>query len=134
MKCLKKHENSKPLGSNSRVGWLRVKHGDSNPVSLEIPIVFVNSAEGAQHILIDPVRLPYYLDLSTKEIDSLVQANLMRRATIRVPKPKIDYLQLALSYQEKLASGMIPTIAALARHLGVSRAWVSHVMKARSGP
>ncbi len=73
-------------------------------------------------------RLPYYLDLGSVDIDSLVQANLMRRATIRVPRQKLDYGLLALSYQEKLDSGMFPTRAALARHLGVSRAWVTMVM------
>jgi hypothetical protein len=112
-----------------RLGWLRVKHGDSNPLSLEIPVVFADSAKGAQHIVIDPIRLPYYLNLSALEIDSLVQASLMRRAIIRVPKQKLDYRQLALSYQEKLDSGMFPTRASLARHLGVSRAWVTMVMK-----
>ncbi len=111
-----------------RVGWLRDRHGDSNPLSLEIPIVFANSAKGAQHIVIDPVRLSYYLDLSGIEIDSLVQANLLRRVTIRVPKQKIDYRQLAVSYQEKLESGIFPTRASLALHLGVSRAWVTKVM------
>jgi hypothetical protein len=75
--------------------------------------------------------LPYYLDLSALEIDSLVQANLMRQATIRVPKQKLDYRQLALSYHEKLDSGMFPTRASLARYLGVSRAWVTIVMNAR---
>jgi hypothetical protein len=127
---LKQHENSKPKGTSSRVGWFRVKHGDSNPLSLEIPVVFVNNAKGAQHIVIDPVRLPYYMGLNILEVETLIQANLTRRATIRVPKQKLDYRQLAVSYQEKLDSGIFPTRASLARHLGVSRAWVTMVMNA----
>ncbi len=111
-----------------RASLLRDRHGDPNPLSLEIPIVFTKNAKGAQHIVIDTVRLPYYLNLIALEIDSLVQANLMLRPVIRLPKQKLDYCQLAVSYQEKLGSGMFPTKASLARHLDVSRSWVTTVM------
>jgi hypothetical protein len=47
----------------------------------------------------------------------------------KIPQKRIDYPQLAMQYGEMLENGQFPSKSALARELGVSRAWRSKVMK-----
>lgn len=110
--------------------WLRVKHEDSIKLSLEIPIKFSNNAKGAKHIVIDPARLPYYLDLKSSDLVRLRKAGLIEpEAPARIPKPRIDYPRLAQEYKQKLDSEKYSTRSALARDLGVSRAWITEIFK-----
>ena len=112
-----------------RVEELREKHEESNFLKFEIPIVLVNNAKGAKHIVIDHVRLLYYLNLCQSDIIALRDSGLIQTgAPIKVQQPRIDYLVLSEEYQKKLDGGDFSTRAALARSLGVSRAWISMVL------
>jgi hypothetical protein len=67
-----------PLKKISQLFWgicslLRDKHEDSINPSLEIPTLFASNAIVAKHIVIDPVRLPYYLELNNADIESLMR-------------------------------------------------------------
>ena len=78
----------------------------------------------------DSERLPEDLSLTDEDIESLSQRGLVRR---RLQKPRlkdrVDYEALRQTYHQMLQSGAFQSRAELARHLGVSRVWVSRVLK-----
>lgn len=78
----------------------------------------------------DPTRLHYYLDLQKTDITALQRDGLVQpELPVKIKKPKIDYPALAQSYRQKLENGTFTTRADLARSIGVSRAWISMVLK-----
>jgi hypothetical protein len=78
----------------------------------------------------DSERLPEELGLNEEAIRCLVQAGLVRpRPQNPRPNPRIDYAALRQTYARMLAEGPLSTQTELARHLGVSRVWVSRVLK-----
>ncbi len=113
-----------------RVEGLRAKHQDSITLNYELPIVFANNPKGAKHIFIDPARLPYFLAIHQRDMIALREAGLIQaEVPVRIPKIRIEYAALAQEYLQKLNGGEFPTRADLARSIGVSRAWISKVMK-----
>ncbi len=89
----------------------------------EITFVFVNKDKGAKHIVIDPARLPYFLNLNQSDIEALKSAELLQSsASVVVQKSRINYSELAAQYKQKFDNGEFPNRAALARNIGVSRA------------
>ena len=117
--------------SRVRLGYeLRDRHGDSIHVRYEIPIVFANNPKGAKHIFIDYTRLPFYLNLLPADFVGLRKHGLIHpEAPVKVPRIRVNYPLLAQEYQQKLESKEFVTRAELARSLGVSRAWISKVMR-----
>jgi DNA invertase Pin-like site-specific DNA recombinase len=78
----------------------------------------------------DSERLPHELGLDEEEIQGLLQAGLVRlRPQKSRPKERIDYAALQQTYLRTLAEGGFSTQTELARNLGVSRVWVSRVLK-----
>jgi hypothetical protein len=78
----------------------------------------------------DSARLPQELGLDEEAIQGLLQAGLVRlRPQKPRPKPRIDYAALQQTYSRMLAEGPFFTQSELALHLGVSRVWVSRVLK-----
>ncbi len=56
-------------------------------------------------------------------------AGLIQQETlIKIRNERIDYFALAQEYNSRLQSGEFSTRAALARSIGVSRAWISKVL------
>ena len=109
---------------------LRERLENSNYVLLRIPIEIHLFERGLQGICMDPGRLKELLGLSDQDIEHLRQARL-----VHLPPPtpqameRIDYSALQLTYSRLLVEGPFSTQTELARHLGVSRVWVSRVLK-----
>lgn len=109
---------------------LRDKHDGTNTLLLEIPIVFANSRKGAKKIFINHNRIIYYLDVHEEDILGLRRDGLVQpEVPVKILKSKINYERLADEYKMKLECGMYATRSALAKSLGVSRAWISMVMR-----
>ncbi len=95
-----------------------------------MPIEIHLFERGLQAICMDSNRLPEILRLSETAIKHLRQEGL-----VRVPPPMpqskkgIDYEALRQTYARMLTEGPFNSQAELARHLGVSRVWVSRVLK-----
>ncbi len=78
----------------------------------------------------DSDRLPEVLGLSDQDIERLTETGLVRLPPQTTqPKARIDYNELQQTYAQMLAQGPFASQAELARHLGVSRVWVSRVLK-----
>jgi hypothetical protein len=109
---------------------LRETHENSNYILLRIPIEISNSARGEKAIAVAEAPLPSILPLTPDAITRLQDVRL-----IRLPRPvktkrlPIDYAALQITYRRMLADGGFASQADLARHLGVSRVWVSRVLK-----
>lgn len=109
---------------------LRERHHNSNFLWVRIPIEISNSARGEKAIAVAEGPLHYSLPLSPAAITRLQDARL-----IRLPRPvktkrlPIDYAVLQQTYHRMLTEGGFSSRAELARHLGVSRVWVSIVLK-----
>jgi hypothetical protein len=89
----------------------------------------VNNDKGAKHIVINSTRYPYFLDLTESDVETLKRAGLMEKSIpTSIPKSRINYGALATEYKQKIESGECLNRAALARSLGVSRAWVTMVL------
>ena len=120
-----------PSGSSTpHVAWPRETHENSNYILLRIPIEISKIAHGEKAIAVDEGPLHCSLPLSPAAI-----TRLQDRRLIRLPRPvktkrlPIDYAALQQAYRRMLADGGFVTQAGLARHLGVSRVWVSRVLK-----
>ena len=78
----------------------------------------------------DSRRLPELLGLCDQDLERLRQEGLVRvPPPATQPKERIDYYELQQTYARMLAEGPFESQAQLARHLGVSRVWVSRVLK-----
>lgn len=78
----------------------------------------------------DSERLPEDLGLSDQDIESLSQGGLVRHRPQKPrPKDRVDYEALRQTYHQMMQTGAFPSHSELARHLGVSRVWVSRVLK-----
>ena len=117
-------------GLTPRVAWLRETHDKSNFILLRIPLEIHNSAKGEKALSITERQL-----LSTPPISSAWDTRLHECRLIQLPrskptrKPPIDYDALACQYHKILTDGGFSSHADLARHLRVSRVWVSRVLK-----
>ena len=109
---------------------LRERLENSNFVLVEIPIEIHNLGHGQRLICMDSERLPQELGLNEQAIGSLVQGGLVRlRPQKPRPKKRIDYEALQQTYRRMLAESGFASQTELARHLGVSRVWVSRAPK-----
>ena len=117
-------------GLTPRVAWLSETHENSNFILLRIPIEISNIAHGEKAIAVEEGQLHCSLPLSPAAITRLQDARLTRFAqAARVTRPPIDHAALQQKYRRMLADGGFASHADLARHLGVSRVWVSRVLK-----
>jgi hypothetical protein len=113
-----------------RVERLRERLENSNFVLLKIPVEIHNLGHGQRLICMDSDRLPQELGLNEEAIGNLVQGGLVRLQPQKPrPKKRIDYEALQQTYRRMLAEGGFASQTELARHLGVSRVWVSIVLR-----
>jgi len=97
---------------------------------LRIPIDIHLFERDLQAIRMDPARLPQMLGLSDEDVNRLRQTGMVRFPSPALqPKERIDYVNLRQTYARIFAEGPFRSQTDLARHLGVSRAWVSRVLK-----
>jgi hypothetical protein len=70
------------------------------------------------------------LRLSAQDIEGLRRTGLVRLPhPMPRPKKRIDYAALQRTYRRTLVEASFSNQTELARHLGVSRVWVSRVLK-----
>ena len=109
---------------------LRERLENSNLFLVRIPVEIHRLQRGLQAIRMDPARLPQMLGLSNQDIARLRQAEMV---CVPTPMPRlkerIDYVALQQTYARMLAERSFSSQAELAIHLGVSRVWVSRVVK-----
>jgi hypothetical protein len=109
---------------------LRETHDKSNFLLLRIPIEIANSRKGKKSFSISRRYLPSSVAISEDAIARLRQHGLIRELE---PTPEkrsaIDYEALKHTYRQLLETGSFKIQADLARHLGVSRVWVSRILK-----
>jgi hypothetical protein len=128
----KNEESSNPgnPGLTPRVAWLRETHENSNFILLRIPIEISNIAHGEKAIAVAEAPPSSIPPLSPDAITRLQGSRLSRRPRpARAKKQPIDYAALQQTYRRMLAEGPFSNQTELARHLGVSRVWVSRVLK-----
>ena len=101
---------------------------------LRLPFVFKRLPHGKLFFTLDVERLPLFLDVTPECIAKLRSRfcpPALSAAPPHRPKVPIDYASLQQTYRRMLADGGFASQAELARHLGVSRVWVSRVLKGR---
>ncbi len=114
---------------------LRETHDNSNYILVRIPIEIGNSARGEKAIAVAEGLLPYSLLLSGEAITRLREVRLINLPrSIKPKRLQIDYVALQQTYRRMLAEGPFSNQSELARHLGVSRVWVSTVLKGKRNP
>ena len=97
---------------------------------LRLPVIIRRVQRGEAKLVVNIAKLGEYLALSPENIDRL--AALLPRPTPDKTRPvreKIDYVALRAQYEQLLLDGTCATKADVARHAGVSRVWVSRVLK-----
>jgi phenylalanyl-tRNA synthetase beta subunit len=93
-----------------------------------------NSQKGRKYLVIDPARIKSYLDLPPSTIQNLTSSFLYpKQEAKKTIRQKIDMIALQEIYNNMLSDGSFKNRAALAKHFGVSRAWISTVLN-RSKP
>ncbi len=125
------HRRRQPDGSHIRFPWLRETDENSNYILLRIAIEIGNSAHGERTFsLAEAHPLSSILPLSPDAITRLQGSLLIRPSRlIKDKRYPIDYAALQQSHARMLNEKGISSQAELARHLGVSRVWVSRALK-----
>lgn len=96
---------------------------------MKLPIFLHNGGRGEKILVIDPARIHNYLDMPPEEVKKLTDSFVYpREKDIRTKRIKQDLDGLRHLYNDLLSTGKYKNRADLARHFGVSRAWISIVM------
>lgn len=81
-------------------------------------------------MVVNVAKLEEFLSLAPEDINRLAphfSRPLPERA--RPPRKRIDYVVLRAQYEQLLVNGTCATKADIAPHVGVSKVWVSRVLK-----
>ena len=104
----------------------------SNIVVIKLPVTTAFTLYGETRLSLDISRIDEYLTLAEEAKDRLAMfLEIPRKIYIKAPKNRLDYPKLSSEYQNMSNNGGFKSRAELARHLGVSRTWVTKVMKHR---
>jgi hypothetical protein len=94
-----------------------------------------NTRYGEKVLVIDPAIIQNYLDLPPDAVEKLTQSFIYPKVKNPVThRKKLDLQELAGLYSEMLNSGQVKNRATLAKHFGVSRAWISKVLNRKLSP
>lgn len=108
---------------------LRARLEDSKILYVKLPIFLHNGGRGEKILVIDPARIHNYLDMTPDAVKKLTESFVYPKVKEAPDKRKrLDLDAMAETYREMLASGQFKNKAALAKHFGVSRAWISKVL------
>jgi len=97
---------------------------------LRLPVVIRRVQRGEAKLVVDTAKLGEYIALTPNDIDRLAplpSGPVPERA--RPMTKRIDYVALRAQYAQLLRDGTCATKADVARHVGVSRVWVSRGLK-----
>lgn len=96
---------------------------------LRLPVIIRRVQRGEAKLVVNAAKLGEYLNLAQEDLDRLNP--LLPSPPAKKSRPgrtRIDYVGLKAQYVQLLSDGTCATKAELARHLGVSRVWVSRVL------
>jgi hypothetical protein len=95
-----------------------------------LAISIQKNPHGKQVITLDPNRIQSYLRLSDEATARLTRSfSIPRDLEPKRVKEHVDYEKLSEQYRELIQQGYFKNQAELSRYLGVSRAWVTKVLK-----
>jgi hypothetical protein len=84
---------------------------------------------GEKKLTVDRPFVSEYLTMSEEDIRRLTRFfSIPRKLEPVITVAKMDRLSLAIRYRELIDQGYVKDQADLARHVGVSRAWITKVM------
>ena len=100
-------------------------------MKIRLPFTFLYGPKGKRKFTLDVRKIREFVDISDDCVRRLALVfSPPAYAPRRKPKgPGIDYGKLAAEYTKLISTGVCKNKADVARHFGVSRAWVSIVMK-----
>lgn len=110
---------------------LRGTSKNSKIFTVILPIIVYKITKGERELAIDSTEVQHYLDLPAEAVRRLTrrfQYPKLRSSSQPVKVP-LDRKALAERYAELMSTGVCRNQADVARHFGVSRAWVTKVMK-----
>lgn len=104
-------------------------------MKIRLPFTFMYGPKGKRVFTLDTSRIKDFLDVSDACVARLGKVFSPPGYAIRpiLPKDRIDYRVLATEYQKLLSDGICRDRADIARHRGVSRAWITMVYKRAKG-
>ena len=108
----------------------RVRHEDSKSHLLKLPVILQNSAHGERIIDLDAGELRSYLELDEASVNRLTSRFRCRPSPV-VRFPRSTREQQAEEFRTMLETCEARSKSDIARITGVSRAWVTKVMKLR---
>jgi hypothetical protein len=126
--------NQTDPGSSFLDSWLRERPGFSNFFILKIPINIENLLCRKKKLTVDGSFVSEYLVMNVEDMRRLTKFfSIPRKLEPMKVVNKIDRYSLATRYHELIDQGYVKNQADLARHLGVSRAWITKVMNELKG-
>jgi hypothetical protein len=121
--------NQTDPGSSFRPIWLRKRPESSNFLTLKIPIIIKKLACGERRGSVDRASVIKYFKMSDEEIYRLTKYfSIPGELEMAQTSERIGGQSRAIKYKELIDGGYFRNQADLARHLGVSRAWITKVM------
>jgi CRP-like cAMP-binding protein len=94
-----------------------------------LPVLIEKGAHGRKILTVSSARVKKYLKLDRDEAIKFLNIFAdQQKYEIKLFKMKVDYNELAATFQRIMDSGVVTNRADLARYLGVSRAYVTKVM------
>jgi site-specific DNA recombinase len=117
-------------GSCNWSGWLPAKPEASKCLTLKLAVSVRNIARSEKAIILSPDRIRDYLRISDATAVRLTKLFSLpkEREPLHI-QARLDYPSLAMRYNELINEGCFKNQAHLARYLGVSRAWITKVLK-----
>ncbi len=108
---------------------LRERPDIANCIKLKIPIIFQKKKHGENKIHIDVKQFTKEMAISNSLAGRLTDSfGFPIKPTCRIKREPINRIELAKTYLKLIEDGTFKTQAELARHLGVSRAWITTIM------
>jgi hypothetical protein len=102
----------------------------SKIIRLRLPIIVSRGQSRRNEVFLDVKRLPELSDFDENELARIAKKlGPPTSSSITNKQEKIDYVHLSQEYQSLIDTGICANFAGVARHLNVSRAWISKVMR-----
>jgi hypothetical protein len=113
----------------NRGHWLRERPDIATFISIKIPIIIRKTAHGENKIHINVKEFSRELAISSSLEERLTHNfGIPFRKKTRPRRTLEERIKLAEDYEKLIKDGSFKSRAELARHLNVSRAWITKVM------
>lgn len=130
-----KKQKLEPNSLSFWLGSLRGRLENSKTLWVKLPVVLHNSRYGTKILAVAPAKISKYLDMPPEAVKKVTESFIYFKAkNSAIKSRKSSREERATLYREMLESGEFKNRAALAQHLGVSRAWVTKMMNTRYLP